>query len=161
MSATEFKPAAEQKNYSLEALLSTAGALKPVTEETVAGLEQFTKIFNHGSVKAGMDGVKSRDLWQVDPRTVKFLEDFNTRLDTPDLEAHIEALTVSIIENGFYIDQPVTIMVIREIVDGEEVNVKYITGGHCRTKASLRAISRGAPLKTIPAVTEDRATPIE
>jgi hypothetical protein len=161
MSAPELKTAVAQKNYSLEALLATAGALKPVTEETVAGLEQFTKIFNHGSVKASMAGVKSRDLWQVDPLTVRFLEDFNTRLDTPDLEAHIEALTLSIMENGFYIDQPVTIMVIRELVDGVEVDVKYITGGHCRTKASLRAIARGAPLKTIPAVTEDRATTIE
>ena len=124
-------------------------------------LENFAPSFDHGSVKKSMEGVKSRDLWQVDPRTVRFLEDFNTRIDTPDLEAHIEFLTQSIIENGFYMDQPVTILVIREEQNGEMVNVNCITGGHCRTRAALRAIERGAPLKTIPAVTEDRATTIE
>lgn len=124
-------------------------------------LENFAPAFEHGSVKKSMEGVKSRDLWQVDPRKVRFLEDFNTRIDTPDLEAHIEFLTQSIMENGFYMDQPVTILVIREEQNGEMVNVNCITGGHCRTRAALRAIERGAPLQTIPAVTEDRATTIE
>lgn len=141
--------------------LVTVNTPAAANAQSLETLENIKPSFEHGSVKKSMEGVKSRDLWQVDPRKVRFLEDFNTRIDTPDLEAHIEFLTKSIMENGFYMDQPVTILVIREEQNGVMVDVNCVTGGHCRTRAALRAIERGAPLKSIPAVTEDRATTIE
>lgn len=123
----------------------------------IVGMEEFDRELIAGSAKKSMKGVSSRDLWNVDPRTVRFLPDFNTRIDTPKLKAHIDQLCQSIMVNGFFIDQPITIFVQRE--DGVDVN--YVSGGNCRTKAALQAIALGKELATIPAVTEDRYTTME
>lgn len=93
-----------------------------------------------GSTKKAMSGAKSRDLWQIDPRELKFMPGFNTRTPRPGLEAHIRALADSMKSEGYYLDKPIAVYIARE---GDQ-EVKYVTDGHCRTKAVLLAIQEGA-----------------
>ena len=141
----------------LSSAISTALGTDVATFEQIAGMEAFERELIPGSAKKSMKGVSSRDLWNVDPRTLRFLPDFNTRIDTPKLKAHIDQLCQSIMVNGFFIDQPITVFVQKE----NGVDVNYVSGGNCRTKAALQAIALGKELATIPAVTEDRFTTLE
>lgn len=141
----------------LATAVSTATAPVLTVAQQIAGMEDFDRPLVAGSVKKSMAAFSSRDLWSVDPRTLKFLPDFNTRVDTPKLQAHIDQLCDSIMENGFFVDQPITIFVQKE----NGVDVNYVVGGNCRTKATLKAIAKGKEIATIPAVTEDRYTTME
>lgn len=58
-------------------------------------LDSFERDLVQGSTKKAMSGSKSRDLWQVDPRELKFMSGFNARTPRPGLEAHIRALADS------------------------------------------------------------------
>lgn len=141
----------------LRTAISNANGTEVATFDQIAGMEAFDRELIPGSAKKSMKGVSSRDLWNVDPRTLRFLPDFNTRIDTPKLKAHIDQLCQSIMVNGFFIDQPITVFVQKE----NGVDVNYVSGGNCRTKAALQAIAMGKELATIPAVTEDRFTTLE
>jgi hypothetical protein len=93
----------------------------------------------------------------VDPRELKFMSGFNARTPRPGLEAHIRALADSMKSEGYYMDKPIAVYIARE---GDQ-EVKYVSDGHCRTKAVLLAIQEGAEIETIPAVPEERGVSLE
>ena len=120
-------------------------------------LDSFERDLVQGSTKKAMSGSKSRDLWQVDPRELKFMSGFNARTPRPGLEAHIRALADSMKSEGYYMDKPIAVYIACE---GDQ-EVKYVSDGHCRTKAVLLAIQEGAEIETIPAVPEERGVSLE
>lgn len=82
------------------------------------------------------EGVKKTDLYKIDPRQITEESGFNIRdYDNPDVEAHIESITEAML-NGAFIP-PITVR-----TDG--TGAIYLIDGHCRHKAALRAIERGA-----------------
>ena len=89
-------------------------------------------------------------LW-FDPRKLKVKPGLNSRdVHSAENESYLEELTQSIMANGFLPSHPLE--VFQE--DGEV----YITAGHFRLAASMRAIQRGYDLKVVPAVPERRGT---
>lgn len=88
-------------------------------------------------------------LLNFDPRKLKVKPGLNARdLETPDNREHIEWLAQSIANEG--VKTPLVIF-----TDGEDV---FLADGHCRLAATMLAISRGAPIETIPCVPERRGT---
>lgn len=112
-----------------------------------------------GNVKAAMTsvGASSADLWNVHPSRLRFIEGFNGRVQGPEYEAHVEAITQSILDNGYYQDKPIAAYVAKE----DDEQVIYVTDGHTRATAALRAIERGAPLETVPVVVKPKGTTLE
>ena len=112
-----------------------------------------------GNVKLAMKdaGASSADLWNVQPHLLKFIDGFNGRVHGPEYEAHVEAITQSILDNGYYQDKPIAAYVADE--NGERVI--YVTDGHTRVTAALRAIVRGAPIETLPTVVKPKGTTME
>lgn len=87
------------------------------------------------------------DIFNLAPRDIHVKEGWNARsTDDPDNEAHVAALALSIAEVG--VMEPLT--VFRE--DGKI----YVSDGHCRLAATLRAIAAGAPITAVPVKTEGR-----
>lgn len=93
----------------------------------------------------------------VDPERLRELPDFNPRVPSPALDAHIRNLADSMKEVGFKESKPLS------CVSGYEGKkaVIYITDGHCRFRAAKLAISEGAKIQWLPVVIEDRTTTIE
>jgi ParB family chromosome partitioning protein len=90
-----------------------------------------------------------RDVHMVDPRKLVLEKGWNTRDEGPDLDAHIDMIAQSIANNGFHQTQPISV----KMIDGQMV----VRGGHCRTRACLRAIEHyGADLKAVPVIPFDR-----
>ncbi|MFC3340040.1 ParB/RepB/Spo0J family partition protein [Paracandidimonas soli] len=112
-----------------------------------------------GNTKAAMKsaGARSADLWQVDPRLLHVMEGFNVRQNTPEYDEHIESITLSIIENGYYSDRPIAGYVARK--DGE--NIIYVIDGHTRLAAVMRAIERGHNIETVPVVIKPAGSSME
>ncbi|MEN1515880.1 hypothetical protein AAIH40_36865, partial [Pseudomonas aeruginosa] len=77
-------------------------------------LDSFERDLVQGSTKKAMSGAKSRDLWQVDPRELKFMPGFNARTPRPGLQAHIRALADSMKSEGYYLDKPIAVYIARE-----------------------------------------------
>lgn len=88
------------------------------------------------------------DLLKIDPRKLHIKEGWNLRdMSAPDTVEHIDMLAQSITEIG------VQVPLRAYWEDGKA----YITSGHCRLKAALRAIEiYKAELKTVPVQIEDR-----
>lgn len=87
------------------------------------------------------------DVYRLPPELILIKEDWNSRNDNdPENEAHIEALTTSIMEVG--VKQPLTVY--------QDDGKFYVSDGHCRIKAVMRAIERGAEIKSVPVMTEER-----
>lgn len=126
------------------------------TQQDLA-LDTFDQDLVHGRVKSAMSGVKSRDLWQVAPDRLKFMPSFNRRVPRPGLTAHIRKLANSMKEEGYYMDKPIAVFVAQE----GDVEVLYVTDGHCRTEAVQLAIQEGAEILTVPVVLEERGVSIE
>lgn len=120
---------------------------------------EFELTLAQGNVKKAMGsaGASSSDLWKVDPRKLRVMPGFNVRMHTPEYEAHIEAIAQSIVENGYYPDKPIAGFVARE--EGE--NVIYVTDGHTRLAAVMRAIERGHAIEFIPVVVKPQGTSME
>lgn len=96
------------------------------------------------SIKQIAEGRK--DLFMVDPRLLREEDGWNVRVNTPELQEHIEQLALSIAENGVL--EPLTVY-----WDGE---TPVVTNGHCRRMATLLAISRGAEIAAVPVRVEER-----
>lgn len=113
-----------------------------------------------GNVKSTMKavGASSSDLWKVKPSEIKFMDGFNLRQHNAEYEQHIEWLTSSIMENGYYQDKPIAGYVATDDVNGQVI---FCTDGHSRVTAALRAISRGAPIETVPMVIKPKGTTME
>lgn len=87
------------------------------------------------------------DIYRIDPRLLKIKDGWNSRdLSDPANQAHVEELSLSIAEIG----------VKRPIVVSWENNEPFVTDGHCRYFATMKAIERGAEIKTVPVIPEDR-----
>ena len=83
-----------------------------------------------------MPEVKKNDLYKIDPTVIKEEQGFNLRdYEQPEVKQHIENLTETIL-NGGYIPP----IVVRTDGTGSIL----LVDGHCRTRAALQAIERGA-----------------
>lgn len=121
---------------------------------------EFATELTRGNLKAAMaaaDATNPHALWQVPYGKIRVMPGFNARIRTPEYEAHVEWVTNSILENGFYQNEPLAGFVARE---GDE-EVIYLTAGHTRYEASGRAIERGAPIETLPMVIKPKGTSME
>src|SRR5882757_2418185 len=89
----------------------------------------------------------SSDVFKIDPRKLFLKPNWNTRDESPELEAHIDMLAQSIAEIG--VKEPISV----RLEDGK----LWVINGHCRTLATLRAIEHyKAEIKTVPVIAEDR-----
>lgn len=87
------------------------------------------------------------EMLQIDPRKLKVEPGWNQREEGPDLDAHIDTLAQSIAQVG--VREP--LRVVWKDGDG------YVRSGHCRLRASIRAIEHyKAELKTVPVIAENR-----
>lgn len=110
----------------------------------------FERAFVPGSAKkavAELDGGK-RDLIYLDPAIIKIIEGFNPRVRNEEYEKVVADTTLSILQNGFYADKPLEVFIAAE----EGKQVPYLTGGHRRHEAVLRAIAQGAPIEKVPCI---------
>ncbi len=82
------------------------------------------------------------DFYNVDPRLIKVVEGFNTRIDYGDLDE----LKLSIVENGVRVP-------LRGFKDGEFF---YLNDGHRRLKAVQLAISEGHDIARVPFISEKK-----
>lgn len=107
------------------------------------------------NVKKEEDKIKgaggSSDLWKVPVDAIKVLPGFNVRLPGEDLEKHLEFLTESILEDGFYQTRPLSALALE--VNGEMG--LYVYDGHCRLEAAKRAVAKGATVELLPVVVTD------
>ncbi|MCF5372021.1 hypothetical protein [Pseudomonas syringae] len=93
----------------------------------------------------------SSDLWNVPYQELQVLEGFNVRLPSPELDAHIEFLTNSILKTGFMRHKPLAALVL-------EVNGTvglFMFDGHCRLDGVKAAVALGAPIEMVPVVVID------
>lgn len=89
------------------------------------------------------------DVYKLAPEDLYVHDGWNSREDAdPENEEHIDMLAKSIASVG--VKQPLTVY----WEDGKA----YITDGHMRYKAVIRAIANGAEIKSIPVMTEDRVS---
>lgn len=87
------------------------------------------------------------DVHRVDPKLLVIKADWNTREETAELLEHIDMLAQSIAEVG--VKNPIQV----KLEDGKLV----VKAGHCRTRATIRAIEHyKADIKTVPVVSVDR-----
>ena len=68
-----------------------------------------------GSIKGAMkeSGAASRDLWFVPRDQIRVIPDFNVRVESPALDAHIRALADSMKSEGFKAEHPLAGYVAR------------------------------------------------
>lgn len=112
------------------------------------------------SIKKGMTGVKSADLWQPQVSQLKIIDNFNARIKDAGYYAHIRTLADSMKANGFYKHRPLEVFVAEE--NGEVVI--YVTDGHCRYEAVLLAnseLSESEQITHVYAVTSEKGTSME
>lgn len=118
----------------------------------------FNVELERGNLKGAMaeaGATNPHALWNVPYSQLRVIDGFNARVRTPEYEAHLEALTQSIIENGYYQDKPLAGYVAK---DENGDNVIFLTEGHTRYEAVGRAIERGTPIETLPVVVKPRGT---
>lgn len=89
-----------------------------------------------------------RDMWSLDPRIIQVKPGWNPREENDQLEQHIDSLANLIFANGYDPTKPIAIYL--------EGDTYYVCDGHCRLRATLLAIKRGAPIVSIPVLTEAR-----
>src|SRR5258708_20785796 len=87
------------------------------------------------------------DIHRVSPLKLFLKPNWNTRDDSPELQAHIDMLAQSIAEIG--VKEPISV----RLEDGK----LWVINGHCRTLATLRPMEHYKPeIKTAPVIAEDR-----
>ncbi len=99
--------------------------------------------------KEGLKGIATgrSDVYRLDPRLLHVKPGWNCRdLDTEQAKAELAELAASIAQVG--VKQALTV----QWEDGKT----FITDGHRRYYATMRAIENGAEIKTVPVQTEDR-----
>lgn len=95
------------------------------------------------------------DLYRVDPAIIHIVEGFNARsFDDPANMEHVEELANSIAQIG--VKNP-----LRVRWDATNSRIELVDG-ECRLRAVRLAVSRGAEIKSVPVISEDRyASPAE
>lgn len=93
-----------------------------------------------------------RDMLMIDPRIIQVEEGYNLRdLTTPDALEKLDHLARDIANNGFSIEQPVTVRL--------KDDKPFIVAGHRRRAATLIAIEKyGAEIVAIPCIGEAKGT---
>lgn len=87
-----------------------------------------------------------RDVIFIDPRIIKIESGFNPRsYSLAENREHLDALKVSIVENGVLVP-----LLVRW--NGEEA---ILIDGECRLRASLELIEEGVEIKAVPVIQED------
>lgn len=87
------------------------------------------------------------EVFKVNPQLLVIEKNWNTRDDSPELLEHIDQLALSIAEIG--VRKPIEV----KLVNGQLI----VRDGHCRTRATMRAIEHyKADIKTVPVVSVDR-----
>lgn len=86
------------------------------------------------------------DVHKIDPRKLVINEGWNGRDESPELNAHIDQLAMSISKIG--VKKPLEV----KLEDGKLV----VKDGHCRYRAVMLAIKNGADIKTVPVIGVDR-----
>lgn len=117
--------------------------------------DDFNEVLVRGDAAGALKdaGAKRANVFDLDIEQIAVLPDFNPRISgTKDHDAHINALTDSILANGFLPGKPLTVYPAEEAVEGtdEKVTVFYIVDGHSRFAAAKQAIAKGAPIETLP-----------
>jgi ParB/RepB/Spo0J family partition protein len=116
--------------------------------------DEFNEILVQGDALAAMKeaGAKRAGTFNLDVEEIAVLPDFNPRVTgTADYEDHINALTNSIIANGFLPGKPLTVFPAEETQeDGSKITVFYVVDGHSRLEAAKRAIAKGIEIATLP-----------
>jgi ParB family chromosome partitioning protein len=92
------------------------------------------------------ESIGRKDLFLIDPSKIFEKSGWNVRDDSPELQAHIEELSISIAEIG--VQQPLTVYMENDVI--------YLSDGHCRLQAVNKAISKGAEIKSVPCRVEER-----
>ncbi len=88
-----------------------------------------------------------QDIFRLAPEDLHVKDGWNSREENPELDEHIDMLARSITSEG--VKDPLTVY----WEDGKA----FVSDGHCRRRAVLRAIELyGAEIKSVPVKTEDR-----
>jgi ParB-like chromosome segregation protein Spo0J len=90
------------------------------------------------------------NIYNLDPRELKIKPGWNPRDETEQLQQHIETIAASIIAVGYDSSKPLTAY--------PDEDGYYVSDGHCRLRATLMAIKRGAEIVSVPVVLEARGT---
>jgi len=112
---------------------------------------------NHSKLLSGMAVERDGNAWLVAIDDIRIIPHFNVRVKNAAYFAHIDKLTQSIIENGFYKDKPVAGYLAQE---GKKL-VIYCTDGHCRLEATRKAIALGTPIRELPVILKEKSTTVE
>lgn len=103
-----------------------------------------------GAKQAGIKGLATgrSDTFRVNPYSLQIKDGWNSReIDTVENQEHIDNLAQSIAENGVKVP-------LRVYIEGGTL---FVSDGHCRLLATLRAIEEyGAEVLSVPVITEDR-----
>lgn len=102
-----------------------------------------------GGVKAIKSSNRRSDAMSwMDPRTIRVMDGFNTRIRTVDYLEHLRSIVDSMKADGYHIDKPISVYVARE----DTGDVVYAVDGHTRLEAALTAIDEGADFDEIPVI---------
>lgn len=129
-------------------------------ELTAANLQlDFDVQLTPGSIKSAMKdaGAGSRDLWQVPPDELRFIDNFNVRVNGEKHRAKVREYADSMKSEGYYQHKPLAGYVAKE----GDSQVIYITDGHTRLQAVLLAISEGAEIELVPVVVSQAGVSME
>lgn len=90
------------------------------------------------------------DVFKVDPRVIQIKDGWNQREEGPDLDTHIDSIAQSIVANGYMPSKPIEVYM--------EGGTMYVSDGHCRLRATVRAIEHyQTDIKTIPVINVAKA----
>lgn len=121
--------------------------------QTLVGHDSNIVALNPKALLATLDHTKGPSI-MVRVEHLHVMENFNPRVRTPALIAHIRRIADSIKEEGFLEDEALTGIATYE---GKTPCIK-VTDGHCRLAALKLAIAEGADIKLVPVVLKDRST---
>ena len=135
--------------------MKTAEIQPELLQAQIEGFTNFETelIAGKTGVKSMMANASSRDLWQVAPDAITVLPGYNPRVQNKAYFEGVEMLPEQIETHGFYQDKPLSCYIAK--IDGEDRLV--LQDGHRRYAAALRAIEKGAPIKSLPVVLKEKA----
>lgn len=91
-------------------------------------------------------GATARDHVAIPLDKIRFRENYNPRLMTPQYKARIEHIAALMLANGYQQDKPITGFVTKQ---GDEI-IAYVVAGHTRVLAARLANSKGANIVSVP-----------
>src|SRR5882672_11368327 len=85
---------------------------------------------------------------------IHIMSGFNVRIHDDDYELHVEEIKESILQHGFYQNEPLSGFASRE----GDITFIQLVGGFTRFEAAKRARVEGAPLDALPVVLKPTGT---